>query len=96
VRARRISVAGLDVLSRIPTRRSAAGFQLEEGMVIGPCDMFDDVAFDPARKRALQAADMVRGMGPFEPHRLALDAMEYTTVPEVSKSLASRFEPIDE
>lgn len=79
-----------------PPRCIAAGFQLAEGMLIGPCDMFDDVAFDPARERALQAADMLRSMGPFEPHRLALDAMEYTTMPEVSKRLASRFEPIDE
>jgi len=27
-------------------------------------------------------------------HRLPLDAMEYTTMPEVSNRLAARFEPI--
>ncbi len=77
-----------------PPRCIAAGFQLAEGMLIGPLDMFDDVAFDPARERALQVADILRSMGPFEPHRLPLDEMEYTTMPEVSKRMESRFEPI--
>jgi fructose 1,6-bisphosphatase len=29
--------------------------------------------------------------GPFEPHRLPLEAMEYTTLPQVSKKLEGRF-----
>ncbi len=42
----------------------------------------------------MQVADTLRSMGPFEPHRLPLGEMEYTTVPEVSKRMESRFEPI--
>ncbi|MBN2404939.1 MAG: fructose 1,6-bisphosphatase, partial [Coriobacteriia bacterium] len=78
-----------------PPRCIAAGFQLANGMLVGPTDLFGDVAFEPARQRALQLADMLRSIGPFEPHRLPLDEMEYTTMPEVSKRLAERFEPID-
>jgi fructose 1,6-bisphosphate aldolase/phosphatase len=39
-------------------------------------------------------ADFLRRMGPFEPHRLPLEEMEYTTMPEVAKKLASRFKDI--
>jgi len=78
-----------------PPRVIGAGFQLAEGILIGPCDMLGDVAFDTARRKALEIADTLRSMGPFEPHRLSLDAMEYTTMPEVSERLASRFEPIN-
>jgi len=78
-----------------PPRVIAAGFQLANGKLIGASDLFDDPAFDPARQRANTIADLLRGMGPFEPHRLPLDEMEYTTMPEVNKKLASRFQPID-
>jgi fructose 1,6-bisphosphatase len=33
----------------------------------------------------------MRAHGPFEPHRLPLDEMEYTTMPEVMKKLRDRF-----
>jgi len=33
--------------------------------------------------------------GPFEPHRLPLEEMEYTTMPEVAKKLDSRFVDLD-
>jgi fructose 1,6-bisphosphate aldolase/phosphatase len=79
-----------------PPRAIAAGFQLANGKLIGANDLFDDPAFDPARQRANTIADLLRGMGPFEPHRLPLDEMEYTTMPEVNEKLASRFQPIDE
>ncbi len=79
-----------------PPRVIAAGFQLAEGRLIGPSDLFDDIAFDRARQNALVMADFLRYMGPFEPHRLPLDEMEYTTMPEVSEKLAPRFQPLDE
>jgi len=79
-----------------PPRAIAAGFQLANGKLIGANDLFDDLAFDLARQRANTIADLLRGMGPFEPHRLPLDEMEYTTMPEVRKKLAPRFQPIDE
>jgi len=77
-----------------PPRVMAAGFQLADGKLIGANDLFDDLAFDLARKQANAIADYLRRMGPFEPHRLPLEAMEYTTMPEVSKKLASRFQDI--
>jgi fructose 1,6-bisphosphate aldolase/phosphatase len=77
-----------------PPRVVAAGFQLANGRLVGPRDMFDDPAFDEARHQANIMADFLRRMGPFEPHRLPLEEMEYTTMPEVVKKLASRFEEL--
>ncbi len=77
-----------------PPRVIAAGFQLAEGTLVGPTDLFDDPAFDNARKQANDIADILRRLGPFEPHRLPLDEMEYTTLPQVLKKLKGRFEKI--
>jgi fructose 1,6-bisphosphate aldolase/phosphatase len=38
--------------------------------------------------------DYFRRHGPFEPHRLDLDEMEYTTMPAVAERLADRWQPI--
>ena len=78
-----------------PPRVIAAGFQLAEGMLIGPVDLFDDPSFDNARQQANDIADMLRRLGPFEPHRLPLEEMEYTTLPQVLKKLKGRFEKIE-
>lgn len=77
-----------------PPRVIALGFQLCEGRLLGPQDFFADPAFDRARSEALELADFFRRLGPFEPHRLPLDEMEYTTMPEVMKRLKDRFEDI--
>jgi len=77
-----------------PPRVIGAGFQLAEGHLVGPVDMFDDPAFNNARQQAMDMADMLRRHGPFEPHRLPLDEMEYTTMPQVMKKLAKRFEKL--
>lgn len=74
-----------------PPRIVALGFQLKEGKLIGPRDMFADVGFDRARQVALELADHLRRMGPFEPHRLGLDELEYTTMPELVKELEPRW-----
>jgi fructose 1,6-bisphosphate aldolase/phosphatase len=79
-----------------PPRVIALGFQLANGKLIGPRDMFDDVSFDNARQEALDAADFMRRHGPFEPHRLPLDEMEYTTMPQVMKKLKERFQPLED
>jgi fructose 1,6-bisphosphate aldolase/phosphatase len=73
-----------------PPRVIAAGFQVSDGMLIGPRDMFDDPSYDYARKQANKIANFMRTHGPFEPHRLPLTEMEYTTFPEVIKKLAPR------
>ena len=75
-----------------PPRVIAMGFQLANGMLVGPQDLFADVAFDRAREKALKIADYMRQMGPFEPHRLSLDEMEYTTMPLVMEKIKDRFE----
>ncbi len=77
-----------------PPRVIAAGFQLSNGKLIGPRDLFDDHAFDEARHQSNILADFLRRMGPFEPHRLPLEEMEYTTMPEVMEKLAQRFEKL--
>ncbi|MHA1772284.1 MAG: fructose-1,6-bisphosphate aldolase/phosphatase [Candidatus Thorarchaeota archaeon] len=74
-----------------PPRVIALGFQVSNGTLLGPVDMFEDVAFDISRKRAMEAADYLRRHGPFMPHRLDEESMEYTTLPGVLKKLESRF-----
>ncbi|NYZ60503.1 fructose 1,6-bisphosphatase [Candidatus Micrarchaeota archaeon] len=77
-----------------PPRVVALGFQLNNGQLVGPVDAFADIAYDHARKKALEIADYMRRHGPFEPHRLSPEDMEYTTLPKVLKKLESRFKPI--
>ena len=77
-----------------PPRVIAAGFQIADGSLIGPLDMFDDPSFDPAREQANQIAEVLRRHGPFEPHRLPLEEMEYTTLPQVMKKLEGRFQEL--
>jgi len=74
-----------------PPRVVCAGFQLSAGKLVGPRDMFDDPSFDKARRTANEVADYMRSHGPFEPHRLPLDEMEYTTMPQVVRKLEGRF-----
>lgn len=77
-----------------PPRVVCMGFQVSDGKLIGPVDMFDDVGFDRVRARCNEVADLIRAQGPFEPHRLSLDEMEYTTLPAVEKELTKRWEPL--
>ena len=74
-----------------PPRVVAAGFQLSDGKLVGPRDMLADKSFDNARQQASDVADYMRAHGPFEPHRLPLEEMEYTTMPQVMEKLAGRF-----
>ena len=43
-----------------------------------------------------KAATYIRRHGPFEPHRLPVEEMEYTSLPGVMKKLEPRFEDIDD
>ena len=74
-----------------PPRVACLGFQLADGRLIGPRDMFDDPSYDEARRDANRIADVLRMHGPFEPHRLPLDEMEYTTMPQIMKKLEGRW-----
>lgn len=78
-----------------PPRVVSLGYQIKHGKLAGPNDMFDDPAFDRARSMANEVMDYMRRHGPFEPHRLPLSEMEYTTMPAVAARLSSRWEPIE-
>lgn len=77
-----------------PTRVIGLGFQLSQGKLIGPVDLLGDIAFDNARRKALKIADYMRTHGPFEPHRLHSEEMEYTSMPKVMERLKNKFESI--
>uniref|UniRef100_A0A7V0Z4K5 Fructose-1,6-bisphosphate aldolase/phosphatase n=1 Tax=candidate division WOR-3 bacterium TaxID=2052148 RepID=A0A7V0Z4K5_UNCW3 len=74
-----------------PPRVIALGFQISNGMLIGPRDMFADPSYDHVRQKANEIADYIRRHGPFEPQRLPLSEMEYTTLPQVLNKLKDRF-----
>lgn len=78
-----------------PPRVVALGFQLHNGQLVGPNDLFDDPAFDYTRMLAQQVADYARKHGPFMPHRLGPEEMEYTTLPAVLEKLRNRFKSGD-
>ncbi len=78
-----------------PPRVVGMGFQVADGKLVGPRDMLGDISFDRARQIALEVTDYMRRMGPFEPERLPLGEMEYTTMPEVEEKLSARWQPLD-
>jgi fructose 1,6-bisphosphate aldolase/phosphatase len=77
-----------------PPRVIALGFQISEGKLIGPVDLFDDIAFDHSRRKAIEISDYMRRHGPFEPHLLSEEELEYTTLAQTIERLKKRFEPI--
>ncbi len=80
-----------------PPRVVGLGFNLDEDHhLVGPVDHFDDPAFDNAREKAADITDYMRQHGPFEPHRLPLEEMEYTTLPGILDTLEDRWEAVEE
>jgi fructose 1,6-bisphosphate aldolase/phosphatase len=77
-----------------PPRVVALGYQMHHGRLVGPRDMFDDPSYDRARSQANEVMDYLRRHGPFEPHRLSLDELEYTTMHELQERLRDRWHPI--
>lgn len=78
-----------------PPRVIAAGFQIANGTLVGPVDMFADPAYDYTRKKAQEITEYMRRHGPFEPHRLPLEDMEYTALPKILAKLENRFKPTE-
>ncbi len=83
-----------------PPRMVAIGFQICNGGIASDKsgnpmirDLFDDPAFDMARKEAVEMAGVLRRMGEFQPARLNAEAMEYTTLPQTLEKLKDRFNP---
>jgi fructose 1,6-bisphosphate aldolase/phosphatase len=56
--------------------------------------MLDDPGFGEARNMTNIIANNLRRHGPFEPHRLPMDEMEYTTLPEVMGRIKGRWQQI--
>jgi len=79
-----------------PPRVIALGWNISRGRLIGPVDLFDDVAFDETRRLAQLIAEYMRRHGPFMPHRLGPEEMEYTTLPQVLEKLKDRFVKVEE
>ncbi len=77
-----------------PPRVVALGYQLADARLIGPRDMFADPAFDRARQTANEIMDYLRRHGPFEPHRLPLEDLEYTTMADLEERMAGRWQPM--
>lgn len=77
-----------------PPRVVGLGFQLCNGKLVGPQDFFADPAYDRARQMANEMTDYMRSLGPFEPHRLGLEELEYTTLPHVMNKLSGRLVPL--
>ncbi len=77
-----------------PPKVISLGFQLHDGYLEGPVDLFDDPAFDYSRQLAAQITDYIRRMGPVMPHRLPPEEMEYTTLPQILSKLKPV--PVDE
>jgi len=83
-----------------PPRMVALGFQICNGGITSDdegtpliSDLFDDPAFDLARREAMESTVALRRMGEFEPARLGAETMEYTTLPQVLEKLQRRFKP---
>ena len=83
-----------------PPRIVALGFQVSNGKIAGDndgkpmmADLFDDPAFSMARREAVEYVSMLRRMGEFEPARLGVNEMEYTTLPQILERLKERFRP---
>jgi fructose 1,6-bisphosphate aldolase/phosphatase len=84
-----------------PPRIVALGLQVANGEIASDdegkpmvADLFDDPAFDLARREASENASMLRRMGEFEPARLGPDEMEYTTLQQILEKLKERFKPV--
>jgi fructose 1,6-bisphosphate aldolase/phosphatase len=78
-----------------PPRVVALGFQLANGKLVGPRDMFDDPSYDEARQECNRIANYLKRLGPFEPARLYMEAMEYTTLPQILDPIEERFEDVE-
>jgi len=81
-----------------PPRLIGIGFQICDGGIAYDddgkpmiSDLFNDPAFDMARREAMDYAAALRRMGEFEPARLPEETLEYTTLPQVLEKLKGRF-----
>ncbi len=74
-----------------PPRVIGAGFQITDGRLIGPHDMFDDPSFDETRRAANNVTDYLRRHGPFQPHRMSWAELERTGLSPLEDRFKERF-----
>jgi len=81
-----------------PPRIVALGLQIADGKISGDeenkpliADLFDDPAFELARRECLEYTVMLRRMGEFEPARLSSEHMEYTAIAQIIGKFKDRF-----
>ncbi len=74
-----------------PPRVTCLGLQVANSKITAAEDIFADPGFDKAREQANDVANYVRRHGPFQPHRLPDEEMEYTSLPGVMKKLKNKF-----
>lgn len=77
-----------------PPRVLAPGFQIGDEQLVGPGKLFDALGFDQARRIASAVGDHLRRQGAFGPHRLPMDEMEFTTLPQVMAKLERRWKAV--
>lgn len=74
-----------------PPRMISAGFQVSNGRLVGPHDMFDDPSFDEARRVACKATEYLRRHGPFKPHFTRPSEAKDQSAPTVIDRIKDRF-----
>jgi fructose 1,6-bisphosphate aldolase/phosphatase len=77
-----------------PPRVIAGGFQISDGRLVGPHDMFDDPGFDEARRVASKVTDYMRRHGPFKPHSSEVSDSGAAAAPPVIDRIKDRFKKI--
>jgi len=77
-----------------PPRVICLGFQVCNGGLVGPADLFDDIAFDRIRSRCSELADIIRAQGPFVSHRCNPEESQHTAIPAGKELLTGRWEPL--
>jgi fructose 1,6-bisphosphate aldolase/phosphatase len=82
-----------------PPRVVGLGFQLRNGELVGlhgnePADLFDDVAFNEARRKAMEIADYMRRHGEIAPALLGPEELEYTGIVKIMERIKGRFRKV--
>jgi fructose 1,6-bisphosphate aldolase/phosphatase len=74
-----------------PPRLIGAGFQISNGRLLGPHDMFDDPSFDETRRLANRITEYMRRHGPFQPHQKPREGSVHTALPTILDRLKEKF-----